>query len=104
MPENNIVLKHIEIAKKIYKYIIDNKILKGDKLPGGRTFAVKYNVSKNTVYEALELLQADGYVVIKKDSGTFVTDKVSNIKYLPVRFCSVRHGGHFLFIHIFSNI
>ncbi len=78
MPENNIVLKHIEIAKKIYKYIIDNKILKGDKLPGGRTFAVKYNVSKNTVYEALELLQADGYVVIKKDSGTFVTDKIWN--------------------------
>lgn len=78
MHTNNILLKHIEIAKKIYKYILDNKILKGEKLPGGRTFAVKYNVSKNTVYEALELLQADGYVIIKKDSGTFVTDKIWN--------------------------
>lgn len=76
MPANKIVLKHIEIAKKIYQYILDNKILKGEKLPGGRIFADKYNVSKNTVYEALELLQSDDYVIIKKDSGTFVTDKI----------------------------
>ncbi len=44
MSENNIVLKHIEVAKKIYQYILDNKILKGDKLPGGRTFAVQYSI------------------------------------------------------------
>ncbi len=65
--------KYKEIANKIYDSIIKNKLLGGAKLPGGRSLASYYGVSKNTVYEALEYLEREGVIEIKRDLGSFVT-------------------------------
>lgn len=51
------ILKYIETAEKLEKYIINNNLKEGDKLPGGRYFSDLFNISKNTVYEAFGLLE-----------------------------------------------
>lgn len=45
------ILKYIEVAENIEKYIIRNHLKVGDKLPGGRYFTELFNTSKNTLLE-----------------------------------------------------
>ncbi len=65
--------KYLQVAGLIEKYIRSNRLLPGSKLPGGRKLAEILCVSKNTVYEALELLQSNSKIEIIKDSGSYVS-------------------------------
>lgn len=40
------ILKYIEVAENIEKYIIRNHLKVGDKLPGGRYFTELFNTVK----------------------------------------------------------
>lgn len=69
------------MAEKIYEKIaseieslISSKILKpGDKIPAERKLAKDFNVSRNTIREAVKILAEKQAVFTKTGSGTFVS-------------------------------
>ena len=62
-----------QVEKNIKKYIAEN-CKTGDKLPSIKNFAEVFNVSAKTIKNALDNLEADGYInfVRGKYGGTFV--------------------------------
>jgi DNA-binding FadR family transcriptional regulator len=65
-----------EIITQIQGRIQDGTIKKGDRLPSERDLAVQFEVSRNTVREALRTLEISGYIVLKRGAGggAFVMD------------------------------
>ena len=68
----------VPIIRQIYNQIRD-KILKGelkggDQLPSTRELAAFFEVSRNVVLEAYEMLLAEGYIISKSNVGTFVAE------------------------------
>lgn len=66
------ILKYIEVAENIEKYIIRNHLKVGDKLPGGRYFTELFNTSKNTLYEAYGFLEDKNIISIEYKSGAVI--------------------------------
>ncbi len=81
----------VPIYKQLYSIIRESILLGqlkgGLKLPGTRTIAKEFKVSRNTVILAFEQLIAEGYIKGKAGAGTYVTDdipdKLLNIKRKP---------------------
>ncbi len=65
-----------EIITQIQGRIQDGTIKKGDRLPSERDLAAQFQVSRNTVREALRTLEISGYIVLKRGAGggAFVLD------------------------------
>jgi GntR family transcriptional regulator, transcriptional repressor for pyruvate dehydrogenase complex len=63
-----------EIIKQIKAQIEDGRLQRGDKLPTERALASQFQVSRNTVREALRTLEISGLVTLKRGSsgGAFV--------------------------------
>ena len=62
-----------EIAEQLL-ILIDSDLYKaGDRLPSERELAIKYNVSRPTMREAVIALEIDGYVEVKKGSGVYIS-------------------------------
>ena len=84
----------VPIYKQLYSIIRESILLGqlkgGLKLPGTRTIAKEFKVSRNTVILAFEQLIAEGYIKGKAGAGTYVTDdipdKLLNIKRKPSKF------------------
>ena len=62
-------------ANEIIKYIIDHKMMPGDKLPTEAAFLTILNVSRSTLREAFKLLTARNILEVRQGSGTFVSPK-----------------------------
>ena len=62
-----------QVEQSIKKYIAEN-CKAGDKLPSIKNFAEVFNVSSKTIKNALDILEADGYInfIRGKHGGTFV--------------------------------
>jgi len=63
-----------EIINQIKAQIEDGRLQRGDKLPTERALASQFQVSRNTVREALRTLEISGLVTLKRGSsgGAFV--------------------------------
>ncbi|AKL94615.1 transcriptional regulator GntR family [Clostridium aceticum] len=75
---------YLQIASLIKAKIIDGSLAVGEKLPAERELAILFEVSRTTAINAYRDLEKDGYVSIKKGSGTYVRDRyslVSNSTY-----------------------
>jgi GntR family transcriptional regulator, transcriptional regulator of bglA len=66
------MLKYQQIAFEIEKYIEDNSLQQGDKLPVLETLMTQFEVSKSTITKSLELLEKKGVVFQVRGSGIFV--------------------------------
>lgn len=70
----------VPLTRQIYKILSDlvlsGELCAGVKLPASRGFATDCGVSRNTIMFAYEQLLAEGYVISKTGSGTFVSDTV----------------------------
>jgi GntR family transcriptional regulator, transcriptional regulator of bglA len=66
------MLKYQQIAMEIEKYIEENDLQQGDKLPVLETLMAQFEVSKSTITKALELLEKKGAVFQLRGSGIFV--------------------------------
>lgn len=64
-----------EVANDIKRYIIDNDLQKGNKIPNETELSELLEVSRITVREAIKILSASGVVEIKRGVGTFICDK-----------------------------
>ena len=68
------MLKYVEISNDIRNKIIDGIYLPNEKLPYEKDICDEYNSSKMTVKKALDILVAEGLLVKRRGSGTFVKD------------------------------
>ena len=63
-----------QIAKQIEDMIVSGVLKPGNRLPGERTLAKRFQTSRNPLREAVRALEALGYVTVKPGIGTFVAD------------------------------
>ena len=70
--------KYIALYEKIKNSIERGKYREDEKIPSIRQLATEEGISKNTVIQALEELEAEGFIRAKKKSGYFV-EKIYNL-------------------------
>ena len=73
-----------EIARKITQAIQEGRYLAGEVLPPTRELAVRFNVSRPVLREALSILQVQGFVTIRHGRGTFVKDPDTDILHVSI--------------------
>lgn len=66
------MIKYQQIAAEIEKYIEENALQQGDKLPVLEALMAYFDVSKSTITKALDLLEKKGVVFQVRGSGIFV--------------------------------
>lgn len=66
------MLKYQQIAAELEKYIEDNALQQGDKLPVLEALMTQFKVSKSTITKSLDLLEKKGVVFQVRGSGIFV--------------------------------
>lgn len=71
-------IKNEPIVQKIIgiisNYILEKKLKAKDKIPNEYELAKQLNVSRNSVREALKILDAFGVLEIKRGDGTYISD------------------------------
>lgn len=59
-------------AEQIVRFIQDNQMQRGDRLPNERVLEMQLGVSRSTIREAMRSLSSRGIVVIRQGSGTYI--------------------------------
>lgn len=65
-----------QISQTLIEAIISGTLKKGDALPGTRKLSILFDVNRNTVVEAYNLLEEKGWVVSKLRKGTFISASI----------------------------
>ena len=93
------------IANRISDMIfLDKKYMPGSKLPNEYDLSAELGVSRASLREAIKILAAKGILVIKRGSGTFVSnstaesDDIYGMKYLEDKKKLVKHWFEFRLI------
>ena len=64
---------YIPIYNRLYDDIVQGVYEKGSLLPSENVLSEKYHVSRNTLRQALTILNQDGYIYKKQGKGTYVS-------------------------------
>jgi len=62
-------------AEDIRRYIKENNMAPGDKLPTEKELSALLGVGRNTVREALRLLLSQNLIMIRQGAGSFISEK-----------------------------
>lgn len=65
---------YLKISDAIYRYIQMNNLQPGDKLPSERDMSAMLQTSRNSVREALRILEDRGLIYVKTGSGVFINN------------------------------
>lgn len=63
------------IVEELERMILEGVLSPGEKLPSERDLAVQFNVSRPSLREAVQKLEAKGLVTRKQGGGTFVSEQ-----------------------------
>ena len=92
LQDPNIVFKKIklqkiseEIAEQIRNLIKDGKLQPGEKLPPERAFSEMLGVGRSSLREAINILETQGFVEIKKRQGLYIRSLGTSIISDPLR-------------------
>lgn len=66
--------RYAQLIRSLKASILDGRVSTGSRLPASRTLARELDVSRNTVLAAYEQLQAEGFLLGRVGSGSFVAD------------------------------
>lgn len=66
-------LIYMKVADAINSYIRQNHLAPGDKIPSERVLAEQLGTGRNSVREALRVLEHEGIIEVKTGRGAFVT-------------------------------
>lgn len=94
MPEkNNLLKKQLhkdsvvnQVVKQITDSIIAGDLKPGDKLPTEPELCENFGIGRNSVREAIKILEAYGVVYIKRAEGTFVNDSYNHKMLDPMLY------------------
>ena len=67
-------LKYYDLMEDLRKQIVSGKIKPGEKLPSENELSGTYQVSRQTVRKALQILQNEGYIYAEHGRGTFCSE------------------------------
>jgi len=67
-----------QLNEQIYELIQQGALKPGDILPSEREICDKYNISRGTVRQAIDILVNKGYVIRKRGKGTVIKHPVLN--------------------------
>lgn len=73
--------KYQEICNNIISRIASGELQPGTRLPGVRILGEQYGCNYHTVRRAFEELSSQGYVELRRGSGTFITDSAGNLDH-----------------------
>lgn len=76
--------KYQEICDDILKRIESGELTPGTRLPGVRALGEQYGCNYHTVRHAFETLSEQGYLELKRGSGTFITERAGDFKMRQV--------------------
>lgn len=74
---------HRQLYQQLRAAILEGRLKPGTRLPSTRAFANELGISRNTVVEAFDQLIAEGYLVGKHGSGTFVNQQLGETRPAP---------------------
>lgn len=72
-----------QLIIKLRELILEKRLKSGDKLPPTRVLAEELKIARNSIIEVYEQLIAEGYLVSRVGSGTFVADLPELDKRMP---------------------
>lgn len=73
--------------------ILSGQLAAGARLPPTRSLAAETGWSRNTVVSAFDQLQAEGYIVSRRGSGTYVASTLPHRPQTPARADTSRSGS-----------
>lgn len=73
-----------EVVQQIESLILEGVLRTGDKLPGERELARRFEVSRPILRDALKDLEARGLLVTRHGGGTFAADVIGQVFSKPV--------------------
>lgn len=71
-----------EVAQRIVNHIVDNDLAAGARLPSEADMITQYGVSRETLREALRLLEVQGFLSIRRGPGGGPTVEAVNAGFL----------------------
>ena len=83
---------YLKISDSIYSYIQMNELQPGDKLPSEREMSVMLRTSRNSVREALRILEDRGLIYVKTGIGVIIQNPYGENNSFAVRLtnCTLR--------------
>src|SRR5690348_3350430 len=66
--------RYAQLIRALKGAILDGRVAAGARLPASRSLAREIDVSRNTVLAAYEQLQAEGFLLGRVGSGSFVAN------------------------------
>lgn len=101
-------LLYTKIADAIVQYIKDNHLKNGDKIPSERELAQEFNTSRNSVREALRVLERDNIIEVKMGKGAFITSEKTEdsfyLKLWKVNYYELLEIKRILELHIIREL
>lgn len=73
-------LKYFDLMEDLRKQILSGEIKPGEKLPSENQLSAQYEVSRQTVRKALQMLQNEGYIYAEHGRGTFCSEMMRHTK------------------------
>ncbi|HMN22086.1 MAG TPA: PLP-dependent aminotransferase family protein [Ottowia sp.] len=67
----------LQITEQIRLLILDGRLVAGARMPASRQLAQDLDVSRNTIMAAFGRLIAEGFLVAREPTGTFVAERVA---------------------------
>ena len=64
--------RYAQLIRSLKGAILDGRVSAGARLPASRSLARELDISRNTVLAAYEQLQAEGFLVGRVGSGSYV--------------------------------
>ena len=98
---------YLQVADSLAQFIMSNSLSEGDRLPSERELAQVYEVSRQTIREALIALEVRHLVNIKSGSGVYVATNADNVpplimsehpSYLDTLEALARFAGEAIFL------
>ena len=68
-----------QIIDQIYSLIISGNLKPGDKMPSERELSDRFEVSRNSIREAIRILEILGFLVSKRGDGTYIAEMSEDI-------------------------
>ena len=78
----NLLPTYYQVKQTIRNWILNRKFNPGDKIPSKNELADNFNVSRLTARQAISQLIQEGFLVTKRDEGTFATNNEISLRTL----------------------
>jgi len=79
-----------DVARQVQQLIVDGTLKPGDLLPPERQLAERFGVSRNSVRDAIRVLELAGLVVARQGEGNVVADVSASMLVAPIALLLTR--------------